>query len=334
MVDYKQLEELERWNQSVSPLTQFARSLRMDASNSNGPANDDTKSQQQQDDQDPWKGLNLDELDLDDDVKDTIAKIKDSYVATSTKASTLEKQNAEIEKARRDQQARADRYHEKLRGHNLLDGGPVAPKVDPDDATTHPLYGKLYSQFKKAGLADEAAKAYAIMQVGSADILKQDIVQSIGLPIHQQLQGVQSNQLLDHAIIQDQQGILQIPQIQESVRQSLDAVVQQGTVPSLEIIKSLRDMAFGQFALTPEGQQYLKEGVVSGVGADINMNQNNQNGGHVVRNVGGMVGGFGGLPQQRQQQQNRNQAPQAVNSDTAAAIAAVAGAMSRSVPKK
>jgi hypothetical protein len=239
-------DSLRRFMRVESPLTTYARSLRNDAS--------------QAADVEPNLLAGIDVDNLPDDLKAKLTEANNQYKTTVKTAKDTAEAKDKADKLAREHQARADRNFELLRKHNLVDstGKPSVEGVDdPKVASLQKLQDKIAKQMN---VKPEVAGQYAQMMQIALEEQEASIMQKVGNGLQSTFQTVsslQSDRLLEGAMAQDKDGILQIDTVYKSVKENLDALISQGTTIIPDTINNLADMAYGQYikGLKPEERE-------------------------------------------------------------------------------
>lgn len=310
MINYT--NELKEWLRAESPLVSFARSIRGegesansdDASKADGTGGDNKEPQIKS----LLEGIDLDEL--PEEVAEALKQRDADFATLQNNKIESDKKQQELTEVARNHQSRADRLHEKLRQHNLLDDGKQGQRAnDPVE-----IYKQ---QFLKDGLKPELAEAYAKMFATAGNVTKDSIIKELTPVLGGLAQGV--GDLSAERILQSEMLVnpaLAIDEVNKEVRENVSALVQNGQPVSRETIQSLIKMAYGEIAMkNPEKLATLQVETPRQVTTSTRMTY--PGAGHVVS-----------PPNNRRD----NGTPTPANAETAAAIAATIGHFKRGTP--
>jgi len=228
--------ELSAWMRSVSPMTAYLQSCRMEEKGASAAAQ---ASGKQPDDSptDPYAGIDLDEL--PDNVRAAIQKSRGEFTTLQTQVKEAATKADKAEHFARNVQSRADKLERVVKTHNLpVDGNPTAPS-DPQAV--------LEADFIKNGLKPEAATVYAKMFVDSEKRVESRILGQLG-PLAASVGDLRADSLLANAQGSKPQ-VFAIPEVAKSVRENLSVLVQQGAAISDATIEHLTQMAYGAYAM-------------------------------------------------------------------------------------
>jgi hypothetical protein len=294
-----------------SPSTTFARSLRMELAQ---PKDGSSASQESTEGKTPsiLDGLDLDtlpanvraQLEAKDKEFNTIKTNVDKLTADKTKA----------EEAARNHQARADRHHQILKDHNLLDGGNAKSKVDAQqDQVIQELTAELITEGLDPKMAAVQARVLAKVVPKASAIASQNVLGQVA-PLGNAVNGMAAENAMNRAMLPDNDpnGYLQMEGIKEEVQTQVNFLASQGTAIDVPTINNLRAMALGNYA-QKHGIEKLTE-----------MRTNNSS----IQQPQTFGGSFGsGGFRATNTQQRREGPPQAVNHETQQAAQATLAKM-------
>lgn len=291
-------DSLSRFMRRFSPLNEYARSVRNDASSDVVAAEND-----------PFAGIAVD--DLPDDLKASITKAKDAFATLQTTSKATKELADKNDKLAKDHQARADRNFELLRKHNLIKSDGTASVSGGDDGSDAMLKQIANALQQELNLAPDAALAHAKIQLAANKIIKPEMFKEIGTSLNPTFGAVSemyAGKLLAEAMLpkNDPDGYFNVPEIETIVKTNLDMLVKGGATINIETIDNLKSMAFGQYyqKLKPEQRtEFMNRGKSSQFSS----------GAPAFGSPG-----FAGL--QRMQQQQNGSAPRAANQETSEAM--------------
>lgn len=313
-------QELENWSLKESPLVSFSRSLRMEAPASGtsedgkGTETDPAKIATLQN---PLADIDLD--DLPDDVREKIEAANKTLADATKNLNDTKVQAVKAEELARNHQSRADRNFELLRKHNMVDGqGNPTVSGSLADPEQDAMEKELTASFITEGMDAKQAASLAKIQARSFTVMGKNLMQQMGKrfsPVVESVSDMHATRLLENAVASDASGIFDIPEVDKSVRETLQLMVSNGATIIPETIENIRDMAYGKF-LRGGGKQ-----VEPSIKPMTRMN---------TRGVAGSGGQFAILPSTR----GNDGKPAAANAETQAAMDATVQVLTKGLPKK
>ena len=299
-------DSLRRFMRVESPLATYARSLRNDASAS------------AEVEPDLMKGIDVDNL--PDDLKAKLEEANGKYKETFKTAKAKETEATKALELARNHQARADRNFEILRKHNLVDETGKTT-VNAPDAKVASLQKSADRIAKEMNIKPEVASDYAKLFQIEREEMKKELMVELGTalnPTFQTVGSLQTDHLLNAAMNNDAEGILQIKEVYDVVNDNLQALVQSGTQIIPETIQNLKDMAYGKYVLGLKPEE--REKVLNKPNATANFST--RRGGSAVADpvIPVHCGGTG--------------TPTAANAETAAAVASTVALMTKGMKAK
>lgn len=301
-------EELRQWCRSESALTTFARSLRMEDKAPSAEPKEGESSVTE--DPDLLAGIDLDSLPTE--AREALIARNEQFKSIKTKATEAESKIEKITEQARSHQARADRFHGKLKEHNLLDAPSQQSQTSAKEAALETaMLQKLVAGGMPLAQAQSMAKVFSTVAPDLIAAAKDETLQSVG-----GLAASVGNMQADHAleIVAARDETLSIPEVRAGVVEQIKFLTSQGNIVDTETIQTLTNMQYGIYCKTnPEGVVPTKPT------ATVNIHTR---------------GSRGSLNQPTKRVSQDNSAPVAANPETAAAASAVVALMVKSLPKK
>lgn len=232
--------------QRESPLTTFARSLRMELAE----AKSDATSKESTEGKTPSM---LDGIDLDTLPANVRAQLEAKDKEFNTIKTSVDKLTADKTKAEeiaRSHQARADRNHQILKDHNLLEGGnPKSVADTQQDKVIQELTNELISEGLDPKIAAVQARVLAKVVPKASTIASQTVLSQVA-PLGNAVNGMAAENAMNRAMLPDNDpnGYLQMAGIKEEVETQVRFLAGQGTAIDVPTINNLRAMALGNYA--------------------------------------------------------------------------------------
>lgn len=246
IVTESEKEELRQWLQRESPLTSFARSLRMEELKASSAETKETGTE----DADLLAGIDLDALPAE--AREALIARNEQFKSIKTQATTAETKATEALEQARKHQSRADRFHETLKNHNLLET-QTAPKPSKMDVLEKTIYNNLVQGGMDAKQAQGMAKVFMAAAPDLISAAKDETLQSV-VGLAHNVGNIQADRAIDLVFANDKTGFTQIPEVRDGVLDQVKFLVSQGQQVDTDSVATLVDMQYGKYIReNPEG---------------------------------------------------------------------------------
>ena len=178
--------------------------------------------------------------------EETQNKLWESHQKTQAELKARDEKLQKVENVARNFQAEKDRYFATLQKHNLTpDGRPATPPVEES-----PAFKEIVQALQReAGIPLDQAEKAAKVQMAMFEPLQRQVLQQVGnymSPVTQTVGSIQADSILAQIVAQDKSGYYNDPEIQGSVRQSLQEIIQTGGEYNPTSVQWLFDSEIGK----------------------------------------------------------------------------------------